>query len=164
MKPSVYPSPITESLTVSRYIILADRSHFRIYQESALPAQQSTSIDLVTAVDFPAGHSNYTDGDSDQAGQFPRSKVAAEGGSNDERLPMKRERDARIVEDIANRIENFLSKHPDSPWVYAAGPDMHRAILQRVHSRFQRRLQSSLQKDLANMPAAELREHFPRDF
>lgn len=133
-----------------------------MYQETTATGQQTPTVTLITAVDFPTGKASYTDRESDQAGQFPRSGVAQSGGSNDERLPMERERDERIAVEIATRIENFLSKHPDIAWVYAAGPDMHRPILQRVHSRFLNRLQSSVQKDLSNLPPAHLREHFPR--
>lgn len=162
MKPSVYPPSARGPATTDRFIVLADRSHFKVYQESRPPAQQTPTVALITAVDFPSGKADYTDRESDQAGQFPRSRVAQAGGATDERLPMERERDERIAVDIATRIENFLSKHPDIVWVYAAGPDMHRPILQRVHSRFLNRLQSSVQKDLSNVPPAELREHFPR--
>lgn len=162
MKPSVYSPPASGLATADRYVILADRSHLKVYQESALPTQQTPTMTLINAVDFPSGRADYTDRESDKASQFPRSKVAPGGGSNDERLPMQRERDERIAEEIAMRIENFLAKHPETSWVYAAGPDMHRPILQRIHSRFLKRLQGSVQKDLANLPPAELLEHFPR--
>lgn len=155
------------------YIVLLDRAHMRIYRADAAGPAQTGVPQLVSALDEPAGRQSYVANDSDSAGQFPGARksrrttgtpgaahATAAGGTNDERLPMKEERDRRLAQDWAGRIAAFLAEHPGASWDYAAAPAMHRAVLDQLDDDARRRLRTAVQKDLIHQPATDLREHF----
>ena len=143
------------------FLILVDRAHLRIYgmdDPTAVPA-------LVTGLDAPAGRQSYAASASDNAGQFPGSRKpksrggTSAGGTNDERLPMQQERDRRLAQEWADRITAFFTEHTTSTWDYAAGPELHNAVLDRVSDGVRQRLRTAMLKDLVNHPAAALRQH-----
>lgn len=158
------PAPVAGRDALPRhFLVLLDRAHLRVFgmdDSNAVPA-------LVTGIDAPAGKESYAAGDSDRAGQFPGARkqksrgATASGGTTDERLPMQQERDRKLAQDWAERLEAFLTKHVNSTWDYAAGPALHNAVLERLSSGARQRLRTAIQKDLTSQPAAALRNHFP---
>lgn len=124
-------------------------------------------------MDFPAGVSSYTNREADVAGRFQGSKqqgrgpgapVARTGMSIDERLPMKNEEQRRTIGGIVEAIEDFLRTRPTASWDFAAGPDVHNAVLESLTPATRNRLRQSLPKDLVNQPVADLGTHFAPPF
>jgi hypothetical protein len=148
------------------FLVLLDRGHLRIFRAESSDTTSSSVPHLVHALDAPGGRESYVAGKSDQAGRFPGSRsqrirgATAHGGTNDERLPMREERDRRTERDWSAQIEDFFTTHATSTWDYAAGPSLHSLVLERLSPRVRRRLRHSLSKDLVNLPAAELPAHF----
>ena len=155
------PGHATPGLTASgHFVVLVDRGHLRIYSVDRPVGIREMRYTIADALDFPDGKNSYTSNDSDQAGRFPGSRGLQGGLGIDERLPMQRERDSKLAEQIAERISRFLEKNPSAIWDYAAGPAIHKAVLDRVSAPARRRLRTVLTKDLVNIPANELRAHF----
>lgn len=146
--------------THDAFVLVADRSHLRIFREERLPGQQTPGLRLVSAVDFPEGRAAVTERDSDQAGRFPGGTAAGGGMSTDERLSVAREQDRRIADLIAERMRRFLEMHAFAAWSWASGPDLHQAVLNRLPPGMRNRLRRALQKDLSNVPERELVEQF----
>ncbi len=148
------------------FIILIDRAHLRIFRTDSSDTSRPEVPTLTHALDAPAGRRGYAAEESDQAGQFPGSRpprlasATSAGGTNDERLPMQEERDRKIERDWSAQLEDFLTTHDTSTWDFAAGPALHRAVLDRLSPGVRQRLRQALQKDLVNVPPAELRNHF----
>jgi hypothetical protein len=153
----------------NHYIVLADHGHLRIFEQRSPTGQSTPGLVEVDAMDFPQGKKSYTDSDTDMAGRFqgskqqgrgPGSPVARTGMSIDERLPMQREVERRSIDDVVVAIESFLQAQPDATWDFAAGPQMHNAVLGELAPKTKARLQRSLSKDLVHLPIAELLAHF----
>lgn len=143
-----------------KYFVIVDRRHVRIYREETAPGQITPRLSVAHAVDLVDGHGNYWDNDTDQAGRFQGSKGRPAGMSIDERLPMQEERERRIVDQLATTIEKFFAARPAAVWHFAAGPMLHNNVLEQLTPPVRERLDRSVQKELANVPTAELRGHF----
>jgi hypothetical protein len=142
------------------FVIAADRAHVRFHHETPPDGPGGTARwELVNAIDLPAGKQRYTGRDTDQAGRFPGSRGVSPGGSIDERLPMLEEHQRRIAAEVAAQIEDFLQNYPDATWDFAAGPEVHYAILESLPPATSQRLRRTLTKDLVNQPG-ELRRQF----
>jgi hypothetical protein len=100
------------------------------------------------------------------AGRFPGARGAQKGGpaqpgmSIDERLPMKEEADRRRAQQLAAEVEHFFAQRPGASWDFAAGPELHRAVLEQLSPPTRQRLRRAVPKDLVNQNPAELREQF----
>lgn len=115
---------------------------------------------IAHAVDLLEGQGNYWDRDTDQAGRFQGSKGRPNGMSIDERLPMQEERQRRVIDQVAETIDKFMGARPGAAWHFAAGPGLHNAVLEKLSPLVRDQLDRSVQKELANVPPAELRGHF----
>jgi hypothetical protein len=144
------------------FIVAADRARLRIYQEDPTVEAMDASLQIASSFDLPSGKNHYTSRDTDQAGRFPgpRGKGTAVGGSIDERLPMLEEQQRRAAAELGTRMNEFFRQHPDATWDFAAGPVVHKGILDVLDPDVRERLGSALVKELVNQPLPELREHF----
>jgi hypothetical protein len=151
-----------ETRTAEHFIVAADRAHLRIYQEDGAADEANASLQIASSFDLPSGKNHYTDQDSDQAGRFPgpRGKGMAVGGSIDERLPMLEEQQRRAAGELGKHMNEFLRQHPDATWDFAAGPVVHRGILDVLDPDVRDRLGEALMKELVNQPLPQLRGHF----
>lgn len=153
------------------YIAVADHAHLRIFAEQTEVGQTTPGLEEVYALDFPQGKASYAANEADFAGRFQGSKQqgaspgapgARTGMSIDERLPLQRETERRNLDDIAEALGTFLTRHPGAGWDFAAGPSAHNAILDRLPEEIRARLRRSLPKDLVNQPTAGLLARFER--
>jgi hypothetical protein len=155
------------------FIVAIDQGHLRIYAERRTPEQFTSGLEQVEAMDFPLGKKAYTASDTSMAGRFQSSKhqsrapgapAGIEGGrsgmSVDERLPMKNETDRRRADQLAQEIEHFFTQRPEVTWDFAAGPELHRAVLEQLSPSVRQRLRRAVSKDLVNQPTSTLREQF----
>jgi hypothetical protein len=151
------------------FVITADHGHLRVFQQREVPEHSSPALDEIQAEDFPAGFRSYVQRDTDRAGRFQSSKhqgrgpgapTARQGMSVDERLPMQREEERRQLRDLAAAIEDFLVRYPHATWDFAAGPEVHNAVLEALSPAIRTRLQKTVTKDLAHQPPADLIGHF----
>jgi ATP-dependent exoDNAse (exonuclease V) beta subunit len=140
------------------FIVAADRAHLRIYQQES--AGEDYDMQIASSLDLASGKQSYTARDTDQAGRFPGSKGTSPGGSIDERLPMQEEQQKRAAAEVGAHVNEFLQQHPGATWDFAAGPVMHRAILDVLDPDVRKRLGATLVKELVNQPLPELRAHF----
>lgn len=151
------------------FIITADRGHVRVYRKDQPPGQMRPSLAEVQALDFPSGRRSYTDRDTDMAGRFqssnnpgraPGAPMARTGMSIDERLPMQEEEERRQSKDLVETIEGFLRQRSDATWDFAAGPEVHNAVLEALSPDTRSRLRQALPKNLVNQPVQELLKQF----
>lgn len=151
------------------YVVTANQGHLRIFHRRQPPAQSTPAFDPVQAFDFPAGVGSYTDRDTDMAGRFqgsrqqgiaPGAPAARAGMSIDERLPMQREEQRRRVREIAESVDAFLAPRPNATWDFAAGPELHNAVLEAVAPKTRQQLRRSVAKDLVHQPQTDFPAHF----
>jgi hypothetical protein len=134
------------------FLVVLNQGHLRIYQTDGDAPQ------LINGFDQPEGTRDYTDRDTDQAGRFPGPR--GQGGSIDERLPMQEEQQRRLARESARAIATFLDKHPRARWQFAAGPILHKPVLDQLAPGLHARLGQSIMKDLVNVPLTDLLAHF----
>lgn len=142
-----------------RLIAVLNRTSLRLFLEHQPPGALGSHFAVVEAADFPAGRQQYTDNDADFAGRFPRG--ADNNSSIDERLPMQEEFERRNAAEIARELTLFLRRHPAMPWDYAAGPQLHHAVLELLPAEHRARLERTALKDLTKIAPADLPRHFP---
>ena len=142
------------------FIVTLDHGHLRIYAELRQPGQYTPTLETVESVDFPNGKRAYFSNESAPAGRFPGVRGRHPGMSIDERLPMKQEAERRSERQLAEEVEAFLSARPDATWDFAAGPEMHRAVLDQLSVKSRQRLRRAVSKDLVKHPPGELLAQF----
>ncbi|HTO02601.1 MAG TPA: host attachment protein [Opitutus sp.] len=151
------------------FIIMADRGHVRVYRKDQPLGQTTPTLVRVQALDFPSARRSYTDRDTDMAGRFQSSNnpsrapglpMARTGMSIDERLPMQEEEQRRQAKDLVETIETFLQQHSGGTWDFAAGPEVHNAVLEALSPAARSRLRRALSKNLVNQPVEELLKQF----
>lgn len=142
-----------------RLIAVLNRTSLRLFLENQPAGALGSHVTVVEAADFPAGRQQYTDNDSDFAGRFPRG--ADINASIDERLSMQEEFVRRSIAELARELSLFLQRHPDLPWDYAAGPQLHHAVLELLPAEQRARLERTAIKDLTKIAPPELARHFP---
>lgn len=148
---------------MEHYVITADRRHLRIHRTVQRQGSAQPGLALVQEMEFSDTRDGPTGRETDQAGRFADSRGGRGqvlGGSIDERLPMKNEMDKRVTTRIAENITELLADEPQNVWSFAAGPDLHRAVLESVPSDIRGRLRKDLDKNLTSTPTAELAGHF----
>ena len=153
-KKGISAEPVQGRPERENVLVVVNRGHVRIY------ATDTETPELAGGFDLPGGERSYTDNDTDQAGRFPNSRGGSPGGSIDERLPMQEEQQRRIAKEAARHIAAFLDEHPQARWKFAAGPALHRPILNQLAPGLHARLEQAIVKDLLNVPLPELLEHF----
>jgi hypothetical protein len=141
---------------------VADAGHFRAYVEDDSIPGATPALRAVDAIDLPAGKETYFSRDTDTAGQFGAKTRSggASRGSLDERLGEKGERDRRIAEQLAERLQECLRLNAVTSWYFAAAPALHNAVLERISPEVRQTLVESIPKDLVHQPLPALRAHF----
>lgn len=151
------------------YVVTANQGHLRIFQRRQTPTQMTPAFDEVRAFDFPLGVAGATARDTDMAGRFqgarqqgnaPGAPIARTGTSIDERLPMQREEHRRRIRDVAQALDSFFATRPGATWDFAAGPELHNAVLETVTPKTRAQLRRSVTKDLVHQPQTEFAAHF----
>lgn len=134
------------------YIITVSEGRFRVLERFARPGQLTPTLREVTSHDFmPAGSGQHV---REAAGVLRMAHGA------DERLPMMEDDQRRAVDWLADQIENFLLVRPGQAWAFAAGPNLHNPVLERLRPSVRGSLVESIQKNLALTPPSELATHF----
>lgn len=156
------PTPASEPPAAEHFIILADHASLRIFVEDRAPGQRTPTLRALQTQLFPEGKESYAGRDTSQQGRFPNSsrRGGAPGQGIDERLPMQQEQERRLVALIAAALTSFLRQHPQATWDFAAGPDLHNAVLETLEPGPRRNLRKVLAKDLSRQPLSSLRVHF----
>jgi hypothetical protein len=73
---------------------------------------------------------------------------------------MLEEQQRRAATELGSRVNEFFREHPRATWDFAAGPVIHRALLDVLDADVRERLGEALVKELVNQPLPALREHF----
>lgn len=58
------------------------------------------------------------------------------------------------------RSTRFFATRPNATWDFAAGPELHNAVLEAVTPKTRAQLRRSVPKDLVHQPQAEFATHF----
>jgi hypothetical protein len=143
-------------------LVVADRGQMKIFMLDHRPtlAPRPPSPRLVDICRVEEAHQKYDERFTDQAGAFPNKGSAGNGNSMAERLPLEKETDSRIFRRLANKLADFLREHDSPTWAFAAPPEINGNILENLNIRLRRSLRQNVLRDLTNVPAAELWEHF----
>lgn len=141
------------------YIITVSEGRFRVLERFARPGHLTPTLREVASHDFIPAGTAYAAREATRAAQFPG------GGLNinrpvDEHSPAQSEDHRRTVDWLADQIEKFLLVRPGQAWAFAAGPNLHEAVLERLRPSVRGSLVETVQKNLALAPASELGLHF----
>lgn len=141
------------------YIITVSEGRFRALERFARPGHLTPTMREVASHDFIPVGTAYAAREASRAAQFPG------GGLNinrpiDEQSAIQVEEHRRTVDWLADQIENFLLVRPGQAWAFAAGPNLHDAVLERVRPSVRGSLVESVQKNLALAPPSELAVNF----
>jgi len=113
---------------------------------------------VVEAIDFVQAHKRLGEQVTDKAGAFPASHGQATGAA--ERMTLETELDLRSFRAVADWITKLLDRHRPETWGFAAPSEINGAILDELRPELRQRLESNVCRDLTNIPAGELLDHF----
>jgi hypothetical protein len=111
-------------------------------------------------------HLSVSETFTDAAGSFPTqtgagSRQTVQGNSIAERH-YDIEEDRRSAKQLAKRIGDILRREKPDGWAFAAPADIQTAVLAELEPTLRAQLSERLPRDLVNVPAEQLGEHFSR--
>jgi len=139
------------------FYMVADRGVLKIY---AL-GPEATSFQSIEEMRIENAHKRFAEEYTDEAGAFPNGGTAGHGNSVAERQQVAAENEMRSFRRIAAKIVDVLRATP-AQWNFAAPEEINGAILDGVPDDLRATLKRNLKKDLVNVPANTLRDHFFR--
>ena len=141
------------------YIITVSEGRFRVLERFARPGQLTPTLREVANHDFLPTDSARATREIDRNNRFPEGGIRMTR-TVDSSVPMQEDDQRRTVDWLADQIENFLLLRPGQAWAFAAGPNLHNPVLQRLRPSVRGSLVESVQKNLALTPPAELAAQF----
>ena len=141
------------------YIITVSEGRFRVLERFARPGHITPTLREISNQDFMPAASAYSAREINQIGHGSTNLLrhVAQGGGA---APAQDDEHRRTVDWLAEQIEHFLIARPGQAWAFAAGPNLHNQILERLRPSVRGSLVESVQKNLALTPPAELATHF----
>ena len=126
------------------FVVTVDCDHFRIFAERAVRGVP-TRLEAVETMEFPFALKESVEPDNfvDQA--LVRPGVL---------------RSWWRVSNLAAELEIFLQSRPEATWDFAASPEFHDGLIERLSEETRRRLRVSMAQDLANDSAEQVRARF----
>jgi len=146
------------------FFIVADRGKLKAYRAEKAPAGRSPHVELVETISLVEAHLSPTEIFTDEAGSFPTqtgagSRQTIQGNSIAERH-YEIEEDRRSAKQLAKHIEDILRREKPDGWAFAAPADIQEMILAELEPGFVGQLSERLARDLVNIPANEVLDHF----
>ncbi|HTL67412.1 MAG TPA: host attachment protein [Lacunisphaera sp.] len=141
------------------FIVVIDHAHLRVYDARDRRGPGGARFELAEAFELPGGRDHATARETDQAGRFASANVA--GAAIDEGLPMPHEQERRLAASLAGLIDRFLVEHAEATWDFAAGPELHHAVLKQMSPGVRGRVAAIVPKVITHQTPAELRAFFP---
>lgn len=141
------------------YIITVSEGRFRVLERFARPGQLTPTLREVASHDFMPVGTAYTPRETDRAGLISAAALRFGHGA-DERSILPDDDHRRSVDWLVDQIEHFLLARPGQAWAFAAGPNLHNPVLERLRPSVRGSLVESIQKNLALTPPTELATHF----
>jgi hypothetical protein len=141
------------------YIITVSEGRFRVLERFARPGQITPTLREIANHDFLPAASAYSAREINQIGHGSTNLLRHVPQGTGSASPHDDER-RRTVDWLAEQIEHFLLARPGQAWAFAAGPNLHNPILERLRPSVRGSLVESVQKNLALTPPAELATYF----
>ena len=146
---------------MSTLVVAANLGHLKAFRVAETPTR-GRKLDLIEEMEFPEAHGHFIDKVTDMAGRFPGSGGAGQGTSMSigEALTAELEIQRRLVKLIAGRIAAILQGERPEYWHFAAGAEVHQAILNELPQELRERVVRHVHADLTKTPAPEVLAHF----
>lgn len=143
------------------FIIVADRGQLKAFHVEGNNRGGFTPR-LIALQKYYEPAQRYAEKFTDRAGAFPNGGTAGHGNAIAERMPLAAEEEMRAFRRLASEIEDLLRSHHPSHWAFAAPSEINGAILDGLPPHLHERLAINLPRDLVNIDATELLEHFEK--
>ena len=144
---------------IPHYIITVSEGRFRALERFARPGQLTPTLREIASHDFTPVGGGYSSRGTEHPQQLPVGGLRF-ARSFDEQHPLQEEDQRRTIDWLGDQIESFLLSRPGQAWAFAAGPNLHNAVLARLRPSVRGSLVESVQRNLALTPAHELAVHF----
>lgn len=141
----------------TEFVFVADRGTLKIYlwKRSA-----SLRLEFVEGLEIPESRRPFAEDVTDQAGGFPNTGSEGNANSIAERQGIEREKEARSIRRVAEKINEVLGAGQPCKWSLAAPSTINGMLLARIETGWRNGLVENVEKDLVNVPAGDLASHF----
>jgi hypothetical protein len=150
--------------TMSKVIIAVDLGHFKAYRVTKEPLAKSSRAELIESYDSIGARVKLSDKLSDAAGRFRMSggkngKAAGYGEAHN----LETEEEKRLVKQIAEDINELVSKEKCEGWSLAAGKNINSQIIENLSPGARAKLEKNLHCNLTKAGKSELLECFSKE-
>jgi hypothetical protein len=149
----------------TKLIIVADLGLLRAYRQTQKAKDRQPHLELITELKLAKAHEKLSDQVSDQAGRFPSGGGAA-GISGDlsagEQLHKGIEQDQRLIQKLAEKINELLANVKVTNCVLAASTPIHKQLLDALEPKARDKISQVLASNLAKKAPNELPGHFEK--
>lgn len=149
---------------MSKVIIVVDLGHFKAYRVTKEPLAKSARAELIESYDSLSARVKLSDKLSDAAGRFRLSggkngKAAGYGEAHN----LETEEEKRLVRQIAEDINELLSREKCEKWYLAAGKHINSQIVEHLEPGVKAKLDKNVPCNLTKAGKSELLDYFSKE-
>jgi hypothetical protein len=149
---------------MSKVIIAVDLGHFKAYRVTKDPLAKSAKAELIESYDSIEARLKLSDRLSDAAGRYRQAggrngKAAGFGEAHN----LETEEEKRLVKQIAEEINELVSREKCEKWSLAAGKNINGQIVENLEPGVKAKLEKNLHCNLTKAGKAEILDYFTRE-
>ncbi len=149
---------------MSKVIIAVDLGHFKAYRVTKDPFEKSPKTELIKSYDSIEARLKLSDKLSDAAGRYRQAggrngKAAGFGEAHN----LETETEKRLIEQIAEDINELIAKEKCEKWYLAAGKNINSQIVENLEPAVKAKLDKNIPSNLTKAGKTDLLDHFARE-
>jgi len=149
----------------AKLVIVTDLGLLRAYRQTQSATDRQPHLKLIAELKPAAAHEKMSDQVTDQAGRFPRGSGAGSipgDLSAGEQLQQETEQDHRLIQNLAEKINELLADAEVTHCALAASAPIHKQLLDALEPKARDKIHQILASNLAKTDPNELLGHFEK--
>jgi hypothetical protein len=149
----------------SSFFIVVDRGNLKAYRAEKPSGDRPPRMATVQALSFADAHLSPGQKNTDGAGSFPASGSSSRQNGHGQATSTGEkhydlEETRRSAKQLGAQINEILGREQPGTWSFAAPADLQDIVLAAVEPRHLKQLSERVPRDLVNIPAQQLLDHF----
>lgn len=149
---------------MSKVIIVVDLGHFKAYRVTKDPFEKSPKTEIIESYDSLEARLKLSDKLSDAAGRYRQavgknSKAAGFGEAHH----IETENEKRLIKQIAEDINQLITRERCDSWYLAAGKNINSQIVENLEPAIRAKLVKNVPSNLTKAGKSEMLGHFTRE-
>jgi hypothetical protein len=149
---------------MSKVIVAVDLGHFKAYRVTKDPFEKSPKTEVIESYDSLEARLKLSDKLSDAAGRYRQSGGKnGKGAGFGEAHNIELESEKRLIKQIAEDINDLISREKCDKWCLAAGKNINSQIVENLEPAVKAKLERNVACNLTKAGKTEILDYFTRE-